>query len=134
MDDDASFGEGATQMDDGGLRRSIEVLIEAVAKEVKPGGFELKLAASTLRDLLQDPNPRSYSEAARAFAALDAETRRRIQANAESTATIYCTDSGRRVVVPHPKPQGEKVQRGGLLQALKVGFGSIIGKDRGAKR
>ena len=103
-------------------RKAIELLVDAVAKEIKPGVLELKLAASTLRDLLDDPSPQSYSLAIRAFNAIDGDTRKRIQQNAQSAATIYCTKTGRKISILEPpaKRQGAK-QATGLLGALNFG-------------
>ncbi len=103
-------------------RRAIELLVDAVAKEVKPGVLELKLAARTLRDLLDDPTPQSYSLAIRAFNAIDGDTRKRIQKNAQSAATVYCTKTGRKIsILEDPtKRQGTR-QATGLLGALNFG-------------
>ena len=104
-------------------RRAIELLVDAVAKEIKPGVLELKLAASTLRDLLDDPTPQSYSLALRAFNAIDGDTRKRIQQNAQSAATVYCTKTGRKISVLEPltKPRQAGRQATGLLGALNFG-------------
>ncbi len=109
-------------------RRAIELLVDAVAKEIRPGVLELKLAASTLRDLLEDPSPQSYSRAIRAFNAIDGETRRRIQQNAQSAAMVYCTKSGRTITIPQAQvKRAVERQATGLLGALNFG-GGLAGK------
>ena len=126
---------GEFSMNDEQTRRAIELLVDAVAKEIRPGVLELKLAASTLRDLLEDPTPQSYSIAIRAFNAIDGNTRMRIQKNAQSAAMVYCTKSGRKVSV-HETPAARQTPRPatGLLGALN--FGSLGGsrKDDTGKR
>ncbi|MEI6559402.1 MAG: hypothetical protein WCO00_13435 [Rhodospirillaceae bacterium] len=122
-------------MDDEQTRRAIELLVDAVAKEIKPGVFELKLAASTLRDLLDDPTPQSFSLAIRAFNAIDGEVRKRIQQNAQSAAMVYCTKTGRKISILEPVGgrQGKR-QATGLLGALNFGGAGQTRKDDGRKR
>ena len=116
-------------------RKAIELLVDAVAKEIKPGVLELKLAASTLRDLLEDPTPQSYRLAIRAFNAIDTDTRRRIQKHAQSAATIYCTKTGRKVsVFEQLAPRQPTRQATGLLGALNFGGGAGRNKPDPGKR
>ncbi len=117
-------------------RRAIEMLVDAVAKEIKPGVLELKLAASTLRDLLDDPSPQSYSLALRAFNAIDGDTRKRIQQNAQSAATVYCTKTGRKIsILEAPaKPRQAGRQATGLLGALNFGGAGQNRKNDPGKR
>ena len=117
-------------------RRAIELLVDAVAKEIKPGVLELKLAASTLRDLLDDPTPQSYSLAIRAFNAIDGDTRMRIQKNAQSAATVYCTKTGRKISIlePQAKQRQSPRQATGLLGALNFGGFSQNRKNDPDKR
>ena len=116
------------RIDDDGMKRAVRLLVDAVTREFRPGGHYLKLAASTLRDLLDTPTPQSFSLAAKAFNAIDSETRRRIRANAEDAATIFCTRTG-KMVVPKPLapatplPDAYRELATGLLKALNVGFG-----------
>ncbi|MEI8395653.1 MAG: hypothetical protein WCF85_13005 [Rhodospirillaceae bacterium] len=115
MADDSNFDIEET-------RKAIELLIEAVAKEIKPGVLEVKLAASTLRDLLEDPNPRAFDLALRAFNAIDPDIRKRIGMNAQAQAMMYRTKTGKSVslfALPPAKP--EKPQATGFLQALNLG-------------
>lgn len=114
-------------LDSEATRAALELLVEAVAREIKPGVFETKLAASTLRDLLEEPSPRSYSLAVRAFNAIDRDTRRRIQDNAQSAAMVYRTRGGETVSVVEPRPSPRQRtgahQASGFLQALNFGGG-----------
>ena len=113
---------GETPLDEDEARKALELLVDAVAREVKPGVLELRLAVSTLRDLLDDPTPQAFALATRAFNAIDTETRRRIRSHAERAAVVYCTNTGRQVTVmealapPHDRPQAS-----GFLQALNTG-------------
>ncbi len=133
MVDDPSQRAEQAGIDEGGLDRALEVLIDAVAKEVRPGGFELKLAASTLRDLLQDRTPESYALAVRAFNAIDRETRSRIQASAEGAATVYCTKTGKMTARDPVTPSAPaKSRMSGLFNVL--GFGSGGGKGPAARK
>ncbi|MEI8393870.1 MAG: hypothetical protein WCF85_03975 [Rhodospirillaceae bacterium] len=63
-------------------RRAMELLTEAVVREMRPGVLELRLAARMLRDALDDPTPGALALATRAFNAIDADTRRRIHDSA----------------------------------------------------
>ena len=108
-------------------RKAVELLVDAVAKEIKPGVLELKLAASTLRDLLEDPTPQSYIRAIRAFNAIDGDTRRRIRENAQSAAMIYRTNDGRTVTIPQAQVKRAIESQAGLLGALNFG-GGLLGK------
>ena len=60
-------------------QKIVTVLLEAVAKEAKPGVFEIRLALSTLREFLDEMTPERYSAAVRSFNAIDPEIRKRIQ-------------------------------------------------------
>jgi len=116
------------RIDSDGMRRAIRLLVDAVTREFKPGGHDLKLAAHTLRELLDAPTPQSFSVAAQAFNAIDSETRRRIRANAEDAATVFCSRTAKMVVpkpgaAPTPLPDASRQLATGLLKALNVGFG-----------
>jgi hypothetical protein len=122
------------QIDNKEMRRAIRLLVDAVTREFRPDGHALKQAASSLRHLLDTPSPQSFSQAAAAFNAIDGETRRRIRANAEDAATVFCTRTG-QMVVPKPAPSPSPPQpppalaadpsrklATGLLHALNTGF------------
>lgn len=79
--------------------KAMEFLVDAVARELRPGVIDLKLAARTLRDALDDPTPGALSLATRAFDAIDPGTRRRIQDSALSAAMVYNTKSRGPVTV-----------------------------------
>ena len=79
--------------------KAMEFLVEAVAREIRPGVIDLKLAARTLRDALEDPSPGALSLATRAFDAIDPDTRKRIRESALSAAMVYNTRSRGPVAV-----------------------------------
>jgi len=115
---------GETPLNEEETRKAIELLVDAVAHEIRPGVLELRLAASTLRDLLEDPSARSYALATRAFNAIDSETRRRIRVHAEQAAVVYSTKAGRKVTVMEAlAPREVKPQASSFLQALNFGQG-----------
>ncbi len=115
-------------IDNDQTRRAVELLLDAVAKEVKPGLLELKLAASTLRDLLEDPTPQSCRLAIRAFNAIDRDTRLRIQMNAASAATNR-TQTCRKKDIPEPISSNQAGRQAtSLLSALNFG-GAGAGRD-----
>ena len=119
------------QIDNKEMRRAIRLLVDAVTREFRPDGHELKLAVSSLRTLLDTPSPQSFTQAAQAFDAIDGETKRRIRANAEDAATVFCTRTGKMVVPPAapaaPPPalaaDPSRKLATGLLHALNTGFG-----------
>ena len=83
-----------------GSREAMELLVDAVAKEIRPGVLELKLAARTLREALDNPTPGALALATKAFNAIDHDTRARIQRSVLTAATQYHTRSGGTVSIP----------------------------------
>lgn len=68
---------------------AMELLLDAVAREMRPELLDLKVAARTLRDALDHPGPGSLAVATRAFNAIAADTRRRIRESAVSAAVAH---------------------------------------------
>jgi len=125
---DMAWGEVVV---DDKTRQAMELLVEAVAREIRPGVLELKLAARTLRDALDDPTPGALGLATRAFNAIDSDTRRRIHASAMTAAMIRTSDGSRTVQVCNPQPPRDSVSAGKSLLSV-FGF-SRVAPGRGRR-